>query len=197
MIKSRAASPTAASVRSKLLFAGTRLQDLGILQVRVPEPSSGRTRRPGSAAIALSLSSRTIRRRRRFARQSHSQASQVAAAGIVKTIPTAAPPTMRPSTVRTKANRLRMTGPHSVVLGFRGSKHLGLSIRPAWLRPRWPSSHRGRAGGAGSTQQIHQMRDQRGVRGRHRIVAQRLRPHPFQRLPFARFHETLPATADE
>ncbi|VTZ61647.1 conserved hypothetical protein [Sinorhizobium medicae] len=44
--------------------------------------------------------------------------------------------------------------------------------------------------------QVHQERDQWFVGGRHRIVAQRFGPHPFDGLAFAAFGETLVAAAD-
>src|SRR5690606_3954319 len=47
-----------------------------------------------------------------------------------------------------------------------------------WARKRATRSER-------ALQQVDQERDQRRVGGRHRIVAQILRPHPFQRLMLA------------
>jgi hypothetical protein len=51
-------------------------------------------------------------------------------------------------------------------------------------------------GSTGSPQQLLQMRDERRVRGRHRVGSQVLRPHPFERLPIERLNEALPPAAD-
>src|SRR6266699_5202624 len=47
-----------------------------------------------------------------------------------------------------------------------------------------------------SHQQIDQMRDQRDVRGRHRIIAQLVGADPGEVLSLARHHVSLPAPAD-
>src|SRR5437879_7802770 len=47
-----------------------------------------------------------------------------------------------------------------------------------------------------SHQQINQMRDQRNVRGRHRIIAQLVGADPGQLLALARDHHAFPAPAD-
>jgi SAM-dependent methyltransferase len=50
--------------------------------------------------------------------------------------------------------------------------------------------------GAEALEQIDQMRDQRDIRSRHRIVAQLVRPHPGEVLAFPRDREAFPAPAD-
>ena len=47
-----------------------------------------------------------------------------------------------------------------------------------------------------SPQQVLEVRDQRRVGRRHRVAAQVLGPHPFQRLAVERLHEALPSAAD-
>lgn len=46
-------------------------------------------------------------------------------------------------------------------------------------------------------QPIPQHRDQRHIRGRHRVVAEFVHPRPFERLPLAGLGRALPAAAGE
>src|SRR5581483_1770632 len=58
------------------------------------------------------------------------------------------------------------------------------------------SSDCGRAVYSCCLQQRHQMRHQRLIGRRHRIIAQPVRAHPGELLPFLWHHRSLPAPAD-